>query len=163
LPALLPCAGTYEYNWGMKVILTSDVPGIGRAGDIKEVSDGYARNFLMRQNKAVPATQPQVDKINKENREKNEKKIREEAKAAKLVKDLQTRHITFKRKANGDKLFAAIHEQDIINEIKLHFGVELKPKQVKILSPIKAIGTHQVELRLTEANLTPIKIIVEAQ
>jgi large subunit ribosomal protein L9 len=146
----------------MKVILTNDVPGIGRAGDIKEVSDGYARNFLMRQNKAVPATQTQVDKINKETREKTEKKAREDDRAAKLEKDLQTRHMIFKRKANGDKLFAAIHEQDIINEIKLHFGAELKPKQVKILRPIKTVGNHAVELRLTDANWTPIKIIVEA-
>jgi large subunit ribosomal protein L9 len=159
----LPCDATSEYNGFMKVILTSDVPGIGRAGDIKEVSDGYARNFLMRQNKAVPASQSQVDKIQKENKEKDEKKARETAKALKLQKDIQNRPIIFKRKANGDKLFAAIHEQDIINEIKLHFGVELKPKQVRIPNPIKAVGSHQAQIKLTDNNSTPIKIIVEAQ
>lgn len=147
----------------MKVILTQDVSGIGRAGEIKEVSDGYARNFLMRQNKAVLASQSQIDKIQKENREKNEKKARESAKALKLEKDIQNRPITFKRKTNGDKLFAAIHEQDIINEIKLHFGVEVKPKQVKILTPIKAVGSHEAQIRLTDNRNTPIKVVVEAQ
>lgn len=147
----------------MKVILTKDVSGIGRAGDIKEVSDGYARNFLMRQSLAVPATQSQVDRVAKENREKADKKTRENAKIANLEKEIRSRPIVFKRKANSDKLFAAIHEQDIINEISRNFNVDLKPKQIKISSPIKTLGNHQVQIRLTDANNAQIKIIVEGQ
>lgn len=146
----------------MKVILTKDVSGVGRAGDIKEVSDGYARNFLIGRGLAVVASQAQQDKVNKEKREHTEKLARQEARLVELQNKINHKPITLKRKANGSKLFAAIHEQDIINEIKAHFGVELLPKQIRILNPIKTIGSHAVDLKLTDRHKATVTVDVEA-
>jgi large subunit ribosomal protein L9 len=146
----------------MRVILTKDVSGVGRAGDIKEVSDGYARNFLIGRGLAMPATQPQVDKIHKEKREHSEKLARQEQKLADLQGKINGKGITLKAKANGLKLFAGIHEQDIISEIGARFGLELQPKQVKILNPIKTTGSHQVELKLTDRHKATVTVNVEA-
>ncbi|HYC79813.1 MAG TPA: 50S ribosomal protein L9 [Candidatus Binatia bacterium] len=147
----------------MKVILTKDVSGVGRAGDIKEVSDGYARNFLIGRNLAVPATQSQMEKIQKEKKEKDEKNARLEARLQKLQKEINNKSIFFKKKTNGEKLFAGVHEQDIIDEIKAKFDVELQPKQIKIINPIKTIGNHKVELKLTDRHMATITVNVEAQ
>ncbi len=135
---------------------------MGRAGDIKEVSDGYARNFLMKNGSAVPASQSQVNKINKERKEHTEKLARQEQKLAELQKKIQNRQITLKKKADGAKLFAGVHEQDIITEIRAHFGVDLQPKQIKILNPIKTTGSHKVELKLTDKHKATVTVNVEA-
>jgi large subunit ribosomal protein L9 len=146
----------------MKVILTKDAPGVGRAGDIKEVSDGYARNFLIGRGLAVPASQSQVDKISKEKREHSEKLAKQEAKLAALQGKIHNKAISLKKKANGTSLFAGVHEQDIISEIKARFGLELLPKQVKILNPIKTTGSHAVELKLTDRHKATVTVNVEA-
>jgi large subunit ribosomal protein L9 len=147
----------------MRVILTNDVSGVGRAGDIKEVSDGYARNFLIGRNLALPATQTHVDKLQKEKKEHGEKLARQEIRLQKLQKEINGKSILIKQKANGVKLFAGVHEEDIIDEIKAKFGVELLPKQVLIPKPIKLIGSHQVELKLTNRHNAAIIVIVEAK
>lgn len=147
----------------MKVILIKDVSGVGRAGDIKEVSDGYARNFLINRNLAVAATQPQLDKIQKEQKERSDKLARQEEKLKKLLAQIHNKSISLKKKANGERLFAAVHEQDIINEINARFGVELAPKQVKIINPIKTTGSHKVELKLTDKYQATVTVIVEPQ
>jgi large subunit ribosomal protein L9 len=147
----------------MKVILTKDVPGVGRAGDIKEVSDGYARNFLIGRKLGVAATQPQVDKINKEHKEQADKQARQEAKLAELQNRISNKAVSVRKKASGTKLFAAVHEQDIIKQIAAQFGVELAEKQVKILNPIKTTGSHAVELKLTDRHAARITVNVEPQ
>lgn len=146
----------------MKVILTKDVSGVGRAGDIKEVSDGYARNFLIGRNLALPASQSQIDKINKEKKEHVEKIARQEAKLVQLADKISGHQITLKKKTNGAKLFAGVHEQDIIKEIQAKFGVELAPKQITIINPIKTTGKHSVELKLTDRHKASITVNVES-
>ncbi len=146
----------------MKVILTKDVSGVGRAGDIKEVSDGYARNFLIGRNLAVIASQSQLDKINKENREHQEKLSRDAQKLVDLQNKINGKSILLKKKAGGQGLFAAVREQDIIVEVENRFGIELKPKQVIILNPIKTVGSHAVELLLTPNHKAKVTVQVEA-
>lgn len=145
----------------MKVILTKDVSGVGKAGEIKEVSDGYARNFLVGRNLAMPATESQVGKINKEKKEKADKTARQEEKLNQLHRQIDKQEVLIKMKANGQKLFAGVHEQDIIREIGVKFGVELLPKQVKIINPIKTTGKHAVELKLTDRHKANITVNVE--
>jgi large subunit ribosomal protein L9 len=147
----------------MQIILTKDVPGLGRAGDIKEVSDGYARNFIIGKKFGVAATQSQLGKINKEQKEKSDKEARLEAKQTQLYNKINNQTITLKRSANGSKLFAGIHEQDIIKEIRARFGVELVAKQVKILNAIKTTGSHPVKLKLTDRHQAALTVKVEPQ
>jgi large subunit ribosomal protein L9 len=146
----------------MKVILVKDVSGVGRSGDVKEVSDGYARNFLIARKLAIPAAQSQLDKINKEKKEHSEKLARQESRLLDLQNKIHNKSITLKKKANGFRLFAGIHEQDIITEITNRFGVELTPKQIRIINPIKAVGSHTVELLLTDRHKATLTVYVEA-
>jgi len=147
----------------MKVILTKDVPGVGRAGDIKEVSDGYARNFLIGRNLAVPATQNQVDRVHKEKREHGEKLARQDARLAELRNKVHGKTIILKKPASGSRLFAGIHEQDIITGIEQKFGIELTARQLTIPAPIKALGDHQVHLKLTPQHSATITVTVQPQ
>jgi large subunit ribosomal protein L9 len=147
----------------MKVILIKDVTGVGRAGDIKEVSDGYARNFLINKNLAVLATETQVHKIYKEKQEKSDKQVRQEAKLTQLQSKIDGKSILIKKKASSGKLFAGVHESDIITEVNNKFGVELLPKQIKILTPIKTLGSHQIQLKLTDRHIAKVIVNVEPQ
>jgi large subunit ribosomal protein L9 len=147
----------------MKVILTKDVSGLGRAGDVKDVADGYGRNFIVGKGFGVVATPSQLDKINKELKEKAEKSARQEDKLANLHNRVHKQAIILKKAANGSKLFAGVHEADIINAVKAKFGVELVPKQVKIIKTIKTTGNHTVKLKLSNQHQTELNIVVESQ
>lgn len=141
--------------------MTKDVSGLGRAGDVKDVADGYGRNFIVGKGLGVVASQSQLDKINKELREKAEKAARQEKKIADLHSKINRQSVTIKKTANGAKLFAAVHEADIINAIKTKFGAELLPKQIKIIKGIKTTGNHTVKIRLGEQYQTELTIVVE--
>lgn len=147
----------------MKVILIKNVSGVGHAGEIKEVSDGYGRNFLIGRKLAVVATQSQLEKIAKEKKEHDGKLARQEAKLVELQNKINNKSILLRKTANGEKLFAAVHEPDIIKEIYKQFGLELQPKQIKILNPIKTIGSHTVELKLTDRHAARLTVKIEPQ
>jgi large subunit ribosomal protein L9 len=146
----------------MKVILVKDVPGVGRAGDIKEVSDGYARNFLIARKLGVAATQPQVDKILKEQKEKHDKVEKEQANLKKVAAALDGKSISIKRKANGQTLFAAVREQDIITAIQEKFGVEISPNRLHLDSHIKSLGQHTAQIVVSPQHKATIVITIEA-
>ncbi|MGE5393064.1 MAG: 50S ribosomal protein L9 [Candidatus Saccharibacteria bacterium] len=146
----------------MKVILTKDVAGLGKAGQVKEVSDGHARNFLIPRKLAVAATDKAVDKIEKENREQAEKRRRAEEKFLALEAKLRAQTLSIKAKANKTKLFAAVHEDEIAKALAEKNGLTFEPSQINITEPIKTTGMHKVEIRLTPSHKTTININVEA-
>jgi large subunit ribosomal protein L9 len=146
----------------MKVILLKDVSGIGRAGDIKEVSDGYARNFLMPKNLATAATLPQVEKIAKEKKEKDQKLAREAERLEKSKNLLESKPFTIRSKANGKHLFAAIHEDQIASLVSERLGFDFNPKRVHIEKPIKDLGLHKVIVKLSEKLTAKINLSVES-
>jgi large subunit ribosomal protein L9 len=145
----------------MKVILIKDVSGLGRAGDVKDVADGYGRNFIVGKGFGVVAAQSQIDRITKEQKEKAAKTAKEISKLADLHNRINNHTVTIKKPANGNKLFAGVHEADIINAIKSKFGVEVTSKQIKIIKGIKTTGNHTVKLRLSPEHQTLLTISVE--
>ena len=147
----------------MRVILVKDVSGIGRAGDIKEVSDGYARNFLMPKKLAMLATIAETDRIAKEKREKQEKLAREQEKLERSKKILEAKLFTIKAKADGRHLFAAIHEADIAKLVSERIGTELDPKRIRLPKAIKELGSHKVTIKLSEKLEAIINLNVEQQ
>lgn len=146
----------------MKVILTKDVAGLGKAGQVKEVSDGHARNFLIPRKLAVSASATAVEKIEKETRERLEKEMRQEEKYLALENKLRSQTLVIKAKANKDKLFAAVHEDQIAEALAVKNGLSFEPKQITISEPIKTLGMHKAEVRLTPTHKTTININVEA-
>ena len=140
----------------MKIILTKDVPGFGRAGEIKEASDGYARNFLLRRRLALPATAELLANVQIEEQTRQNRLKEQEESAGALKYKLEAKTFVVKAKANKDRLFAAIHEKNIAA------ATGLDAKQIVISEPIKTLGMHEVEAKLFENIKAKIKISVES-
>ena len=147
----------------MKVILLKDFPKLGKAGDIVNVKDGYATNYLIPQEIAIPATPKNlkmIEKIKEFNRSKAEK---EKIRALKLKEKLEEiGELEFKRKAGeGGKLFGAVSSIDVLNELK-NKNIELK-KGMIIMEALKELGEYSIRIKLhpeIESNLK-IKIVPE--
>ena len=145
----------------MKVMLTKDVDSLGRAGDVKDVADGYGRNFLIPRKLAVPAHRG-IDAEAKRLREatsRRETKDREEAQA--LADEIGNKTVVLRLKVGeGDKVFGAITNQDIATGLQQQHRVEIDRHKIDLKEPIKQLGEHQVTLRLHREVHVPINLIV---
>nr|WP_307776162.1 50S ribosomal protein L9 [uncultured Cetobacterium sp.] len=144
----------------LQVILTADVAGQGRKGDIINVSEGYAKNFLLKNNKGVVATPEELKKI--ENRKKREAKKAEDdrLKAVELKKVLEDKKlvITAKTGDNG-KLFGAITNKEVSAEIKKVFNIDIDRK--KIECTIKSLGEHTAIVKLHTDVKAEVLVVVK--
>jgi large subunit ribosomal protein L9 len=147
----------------MKVILAKDTKGVGRKGEVKEVSEGYARNFLIPKHLAIPATTAILQKIQKEEAEHQQKIQRQEALSLQLQKKLQHQIFKVSGKADGQKLFASIHQPEIARAISQQGNLSIDPKQVIIKQAIKTLGIHDAEIKLTDNVHAKVKIQVESK
>ncbi len=146
----------------MKIILLHDVPKIGKRGEIKEVSDGYAHNFLLRKGLAEIATAQVQTQIAKSLKEKSAKKENLKSKYEKLKVDLEKRTFTIAVKVGEQgQIFAGVHEKDVIEAINQKLKVKLEKHQIGFHSVIKTLGTHQVKIKLGQGvyAITKINII----
>lgn len=146
----------------IQVILTQDVAGQGRKGDIVSVSDGYAHNFLIKNNKGIIATPEELKKI--ENRKKKEEKKQQEEKikSEELKKVIEAKkvEITVKTGENG-KLFGAITNKEVSAALEQTFGIKIDRK--KIDCNIKSLGEHTAVIKLHSEVKAEVKIIAKAQ
>ena len=146
----------------MKIILLKDVKNIGKAWDVVDVSDGYARNFLMPKRLAQLATTGEVEKLQKQQKEYLEKSVRLQEKQESLKLKFLNRTFTVNAKANDQTLFAAIHEKTIADSINQKLSLEITPEQIILNQPIKNLGLTTAQLKLSPNVLVNIKINVEA-
>lgn len=131
----------------MKVILKEAVTGIGGPGTVKDVADGYARNFLLPRGLAEIATLERVEKIEAERAQKEAELAAKKGEFEKIVSQLPQAAVEFKRKATKTgKLFAAISPQHIAEELTKILKTEIQPEMIKIEKQIKALGEHTVEV-----------------
>lgn len=147
----------------MKVILTKDVKAQGKKGDVINVNDGYANNFLFKNGLAVPANQANVNTNNKQ-KEAEAKRIAEETAAAKELADkLSKIEVNFEIEvgANG-KSFGSISGKEISEELA-KMGYEVDKKMVVLDSPIKRAGVYEVSLKLYKGVSGKLKINVKAK
>ena len=133
----------------MKLILTHEVTGLGAAGDIVEVKDGYGRNFLMPRGLATPWTkggQKQVDALTK-GRAVREIKDLDTAKGVKGQLEATSVKVPAKAGQSG-RLFGAVSNGDIAAAVKAAGGPELDKRKIEITTPIKSVGSHEALIRL---------------
>ncbi|MBI5530354.1 MAG: 50S ribosomal protein L9 [Candidatus Doudnabacteria bacterium] len=146
----------------MKVILLKDTPGQGKKGEIKEVNDGYANNFLIAKGFAQTAS-PQIQAhVQKEKKEAEAKKQKELARLQNAKLDLEKRSFVVKIKV-GDKgqIFSGVHDKDVVAVVNSKTGLALEKSQVELDKPIKELGQHKVKIKLGP-NLTAMaSLIVE--
>lgn len=147
----------------MKVLLIKDVYNLGRAGDVKKVADGYARNFLIPQKMAVTATQgslKQIEKIQSAAAKQRELLNEEMAGLAEQISNLE---LLFKAKVGETgKLYGSITQQMIIDAINEQLKVNIDRHQIES-QPLREVGEHQVKVRLTFDLIPEVKVIVESE
>ena len=133
----------------MKVILLEDVKSLGKKGEIVNVSDGYARNFIIPKKKGVEATAANLNtlKLQKANEEKKAQENLEHAQA--LAKELENATVEIKiRAGEGGKLFGSISSKEIAAAICEQYQLEVDKKKIVLDEPIKELGEHTVKIKL---------------
>jgi large subunit ribosomal protein L9 len=145
----------------MKLILISDVAELGHRGDVVDVSDGYARNFLLPKKKAVKANQGaliQAESI-REARIEAEKKAKDEAE--KIATQLVGMRVVLAAQAGDEgQLYGSVSVADVVEGIRRFAGVDVDRKHVVLTTPIKAIGLHEVQLNLHPEVQFPVTLDV---
>lgn len=142
----------------MRVILKREVAGLGRPGDVKDVADGYAQNFLLPRGLAIEATAGEMKVLSRARDAKRAKQDRAHADAEELAKRLSETTLVFKLKAGEQgKTFGSVTSKDIAEALQREQKVDVDKTKVHLPEPLKALGVHQVEVRLltdVRANVT---------
>ena len=133
----------------MKLLLRSDVSGVGKKGDIVDVADGYGRNYLVPRGFAIKATNGVEDQAKSMRRSRDLKDATDRGAAEEIAKTLVPAVITITAKASGEgKLFGSVSAADLVEAVKAQTGVELDRKTVNLDEHIKTVGTHSVTAKL---------------
>ena len=144
----------------MKVILLQNVKGLGRAGDIKEVAEGYARNFLFGKKLAEIATGSGMKRVESINKSRAEKERMEIENAKKIALRLEGKIITIAAKAKGGKLFGSIHAKDVAKELKKE-NIDIEDKAIILKSQIKELGEFSAKVELGHKIEAKIVIVIK--
>ncbi len=146
----------------MKVILLQDVKGKGKKGQLLEVSDGYARNYMLPRKLAVEATADAVNTKRMNDKAAAEKAARERAEALELSKQLRDMILVVTAKGGGaGRLFGSVTNQEIADALKAKAGITLDKRKITITDPIKNIGTYTVQCKLGYEITAPLTVKIE--
>ena len=147
----------------MKVIFNVDVKGQGKKGEMKEVSIGYARNYLIPRGLASEATTDNINALKLKEKAKAAQMAREKAEAEENAKKLDGIQVIIRAKAGGSgKLFGAVTSQEISDALKQQCGIEIEKNKIVQADPIKTFGSYQVKAKLGyEVNGTVNVLVVE--
>ncbi len=147
----------------MKIVLRNDVPQVGKKGDIVDVADGYARNYLVPKGMAFPATSGVADQAAAMRRSRDVRDANDRAAAEEVAKSLVPRVVTITARAGGEgKLFGSVTTSDVADAVAAQTGIEIDRRKLHLDEPIKALGTHLVPARLHAEVEFPITVEVVA-
>jgi len=147
----------------VKVILNKDVKDLGKRGQVVEVSEGYARNYLLPRGLVAIATEGAARNIEQEKLAQVRKKEREQKEAASLAARLNSVTVEIRAKAgeNG-RLFGAVTATDIANQLALA-GIQMDKRRIELSSPIKAAGSYKIAVRVHPETMASVTVIVVAE
>lgn len=132
----------------MRVILTNDVDGLGHKGDVVDVADGYARNYLVPKSMAIRATRGALKEAEALRRAREESERVARAAASQIAEALsESRVVVAARSADEGKLFGSIGARNVAEAITSYTGVEVEPQIIMLSGPIKEIGLHEVTIK----------------
>lgn len=146
----------------MKIILIQDVKKLGKKGDIIEVNDGYARNYILPQKLGIEATGKNLNdlKLQKQKEEKDAQKLLDEAKE--LAEKLGGQAVAVKMKAGeGGKVFGSVSAKEIAEALKKQGSLEIDKKKIQLQEPIRSFGVHEVSVKLHPQVTGTLRVKVE--
>ena len=146
----------------MKIILLQDVKGKGKKGQLLEVSDGYARNFMLPKKLAIEATPDAINTMRMNDKAAAEKAAKERAEAMEISRQLRAMTLTVTaRGGGGGKLFGSVTNQEIADALKAKTGISLDKRKIAISDPIKNVGTYTVTCKLGYEITAPLTVKIE--
>ena len=146
----------------MKVILLQDVKGKGKKGQMLEVSDGYARNFMLPRKLAMEATPDAINTMRMNDKAAADKAARERAEAMETAKKLKELTLVVTARGGGaGRLFGSVTNQEIADALKAKTGIALDKRKIVISDPIKNVGTYTVTCKLGYENSAPLTVKIE--
>ena len=146
----------------MKVILLQDVKGKGKKGQMLEVSDGYARNYMLPRKIAIEATADAVNTMRMNDKATQERIAKEKAEAMETAKALRALTVPVTAKGGGNgRLFGSITNQEIADALKAKTGITLDKRKIAISAPIKNVGTYTVTCKLGYEITAPLTVKIE--
>ena len=145
----------------MKVILLEDVKALGKKGEIVNVNDGYARNFIFPKKLGLEATSKNLNdlKLQKANEDKKAQAILDEAKE--LAKKVEAGKVTLAIKVGeGGRTFGSVSSKEIAAEVKKQMNLDIDKKKIQLKDAIKTLGTHNVPVKLHAKVTAELKVVV---
>jgi len=145
----------------MKVIFLQDVPNVAQAGEIKEVADGYGRNFLIPKKLALLANTPALSTIKTQLKTEAGPQVQTEAKLAELAQQLEGKEITLEARVGAkDHLYGSITTADIASKLQNTSGVVIDKRKIELADPIRQLGSYEVTIKLAKDIIPKIKVTV---
>ena len=146
----------------MRVIFLEDVPNVARAGEIKEVANGYGRNFLIPKKLALLANSPVTSQLQVQPKLTAQDQTEDEL--VKLANQLEGKEITLKARTGAkDRLYGSITSADIAAELQTIAGVAVDKRKLDLAEPIRQLGSYEVAIRLAKDIVPKIKVTVTAE
>ena len=146
----------------MKVILLQDVRGKGKKGQMLEVPDGYARNFMLPRKLAIEATPDAVNTMKMNDKATQERIAREKAEALEISKTIRGLTVVVKAKGGGaGRLFGSITNQEIADALKAQSGINLDKRKIVLADTIKSVGTYTATCKLGYEITAPLTVKIE--
>ena len=148
----------------MKVIFTEDVKGKGKKGQVKDVPDGYARNYLLKNNLAVPATKGNVKVQEAKENKQHQLELQEVEDAKNLRETLAGLTVEVKAKSGeGGRLFGSITSKQIADELKKSHNIKIDKRKIELNEPIRALGYRDLEVKLHPEVIGKVKVHISEQ
>jgi len=148
----------------MRVLFLKEVAGTAQAGDVKEVSPGYARNFLFPKHLAVVADDRVVEQIRRREDAAKRRAEKELSDARDVAQRLRKLTVTvYAKTGEGGRLFGSITNSDVAQQLKREAGINVDKRKIEIDQPIKSLGPHEVRVELHSEITETLKVVVAAQ
>jgi large subunit ribosomal protein L9 len=147
----------------MKVVLLEDVRGTGSAGEMKDVADGFARNFLIPKKLAIAATSGALERIEREKATQVRRQDRELDEARTLAQRIEAAQVTITLRAGKEgKLFGAVTNADVASALKQQHGIVIDRRKIEFAEPVRALGPASASVKVHQQVTARIPLVVTA-
>ncbi len=148
----------------MKIILLSDVKNVGKKGEVKEVADGYGRNYLIRNRLAVEATKKSMEILDQQKADEKARQEELKKQAEELKKQIEAGTLVFKVKAgNEGKIFGSVSPAKMAERLSNDFGITVDKRKFVDNENLTTLGNHKVRVELYKGVIATVKVNIQAQ